>query len=294
MKKLSPILLGLSLAVAGSSLAAAQQTASLPKVLQITREYIKPYKAGMAHDKTESAFVTAQTRAKFPAYYVALNSMSGKSRALFLTMYDWFADWEKDNKIADKNPTLNAELERAGNADGELLDELDSVVYTRDEDLSYHPHADISHARYMEIEVFQIRPGHDREWREAVKIVKDAYDKAATNAHWAMFEIAFGTERGTFISLSANDSMAEIDTNFANGKKFGDALGEGGMKKLDELAAVAIASWHNELFSVNPKQSYVSPDWIKADPDFWKPKPASAPAAKPAAQPAAAEKKPTP
>jgi hypothetical protein len=27
---------------------------------------------------------------------------------------------------------------------------------------------------------------------------------------------------------------------------------------------------------VNPKQSYVSDDWIKSDPDFWKPKPAAA------------------
>jgi hypothetical protein len=29
--------------------------------------------------------------------------------------------------------------------------------------------------------------------------------------------------------------------------------------------------------------SYVGEDWIKSDPDFWKPKPTAAPAAKPAA-----------
>jgi len=28
----------------------------------------------------------------------------------------------------------------------------------------------------------------------------------------------------------------------------------------------------SELFSINPKMSYVSDEWIKADPDFWKPK----------------------
>jgi hypothetical protein len=218
--------------------------------------------------------------------------MSGKSRALYLTMYDSFADWEKDNKIQDKNAALGADLERADNADGELLEELDSGIFTRDEELSFHPHADVSKAHYMEVEVFHIRPGRDREWRDAVKLVKDAYEKAGTSAHWAMFEAMFGSERGTFVALTADESLAEIDTSLANGKKFGDALGEAGGKKLDELAASAIASWHNELFSVNPKQSYVSPDWIKADPDFWRPK---APAAKPALQPAAAaEKKPTP
>jgi hypothetical protein len=282
--------LGLSLAIAGGSFAVAQDAVTLPKVLQITREYTKPYKSGAAHDKTESAFVQAMTRAKFPAYYEALDSMSGKSRALFLTMYDSFADWEKDNKIVDKNPALGAELERAGIADGELLDELDSVVYVRDEDLSYHPHADISHARYMEVEVFQIRPGHTSEFREAAKMVKAAHEKAGDRAHWAMFEIAFGAERGTYIALTADNSLADIDTGFGDEKKFGEALGEEGGKKLDHLAAESIETWHNELFSVNPKQSYVNPDWIKADPDFWKPK-SMAPAAKPAA---AAEKKPTP
>jgi hypothetical protein len=66
-------------------------------------------------------------------------------------------------------------------------------------------------------------------------------------------------------------------------------MGDEGMKKLDALTAVAMESWHNELFSINPKQSYVNPDWIKAD-SFWNPKPAAAPAAKAAA----AEKKATP
>jgi hypothetical protein len=278
MKKISPILLGLSLAAVGVLPAAAQQPASMPKILQITREYIKPYKAGAAHNKSESAFAQAFARAKFPAYYTGLNSLSGKSRALYLTQYDSFADWQKDNEIMDKNPTLAADVERAGIADGEILDELDTGVYVRNEELSYHPHADISHARYMEIFVFTIRPGHSSEFREAVKLVKEAHDKAGDSSHWAMFEIAFGGERGTYIALTADTSMADIDIGFENDKKFGASLGEEGGKKLDHLAAESIESWHNELFSINPKQSYVSPDWIKADPDFWKPKQASAPA----------------
>ena len=90
MKMFSPVVLGLSLAVAGSMMAAAQDTPSDFKVLQITREYTKPYKNGMAHDKTESAFQQAMIKAKFPAYYVGLTSLSGKSRSLFLTIYTSF------------------------------------------------------------------------------------------------------------------------------------------------------------------------------------------------------------
>ena len=284
MKMFSPFVLGVSLAVAGSTLAAAQDSHATMKVLQITREYTKPYKNGMAHDKTESAFIQAMTKAKFPAYYLGLTSMSGKSRSLFLTRYADFAEWEKDNKLVDKNPALNAELERDSIADGELLESVDSLVYTLDEDLSYKSRNDIAHARYMEISVFHVRPGHRADWLKLGKIVKAAHDKAGTSAHWSMFEIAYGTQDGEYVALSADNSMADIDTGYNEQKSFMDALGEDGVKEFRELFASAVDSSRSELFSINPKMSYVPDEWIKADPDFWRPKAAAAAAApKPAA-----------
>lgn len=288
MRKLSPFVLGLSIAVAGSALAAAQETTSPMKVLQITREYTKPYKNGMAHDKTESAFIQAMTKAKFPAYYIGLTSMSGKSRSLFLTRYANFAEWEKDNKLVDKNPALGAELERDSIADGDLLESVDSLVYTYDEDLSYKPRSDLGHVRYMEISVFHVRTGHRADWSKLAKIVKDAHEKAGTSAHWGMFEMAYGAMDGEYVALSGDNSMADIDTGFSENKKFMDALGEDGVKNFRELFAKTVDSSRSELFSVNPKMSYVPDEWIKADPEFWKPKPTAASAAKPAA----AEKKP--
>jgi hypothetical protein len=295
MKVISPVFLGLSLAVAGSAFTAAQDmssTSTMPKVVQFTIEYTKPYKGGAAHDKTESAFIAAEQKAKFPVYYVAMNSESGKARALFMTRYDSFEEWEKDNKIVDDNPTLAGGLERAGLADGELLDEVDSLVYTYDEDLSFHPHSDLEHHRVYQIAVFHVRPGKQKEWRDVVKMVKDAHEKAGTSAHWGMYEIAFGAPDGTFIAVTGDPSMSAIDLGYSEDKKFVAALGgDEGMRKLDQLFGEAVESSHSELFTVNPKQSYVSDDWVKADPGFWKPKAAMMPAAKPAAM---APKKATP
>jgi hypothetical protein len=228
------------------------------------------------------------TKAKFPAHYVGLTSLSGKSRSLFLTIYDSFAEWGKDNEIADNNPAFGAELERTSIADGELLDSVDSLVYTYDKDLSYKSHPDLIGARYMEISVFHVKAGHGEEWRKLGKLVKDAHDKAGTSAHWSMYEIAYGTQDGEYIALSADKSMADIDTGFAENKKFKDALGEDGVKQFRELFASSVDYSRSELFSINPKMSYVPDEWIKADGSFWKPKTAT-PAAKPAA---AAEKKP--
>jgi hypothetical protein len=75
-------------------------------------------------------------------------------------------------------------------------------------------------------------------------------------------------------------SLAEVDSGFADSKKFDDAMSEGDKKKLAELSAASIESVQTNLFAFNPKESYPADEWITADP-FWKPK-TVAPAAKPA------------
>ncbi len=296
MKMLSPFVLGLSLAVAGSVMAAAQDDSQKPPVvLQITREFLKPYKGGTSHDKTESAFVTAMTKANFPANYIGLNSLSGKERGLYLTIYEGgFAEWEKDNKLVEKNPALAAELDRASVADSDNLSQVDSGVFTLDEDLSYKSRKDLAHARYMEVSEFHVKAGHQGDWHKIAKMVKDAHDKAGTSAHWSMYEVAYGAPDGTYLALSADDSMSDIDKGYMEDKKFRDAMGEDGMKHLRQMMSDTVDSSESELFSINPKQSYPRAEWVKSDPDFWKPKPAAAKpaAAAPAAKPAADTKKP--
>jgi hypothetical protein len=287
--RISPILLGLSLAAAGSLLAVAQDAVTPPKVIQLQREFIKPGKSGAIHDKSEANFVAAMNRGKLQGHYVALNSMSGKSRAIFVVGYPSFAAWEADNKIVDKSPSLTAELDHALLTDGELLESYDSAVATYDEDLSYHPHGDIGHARYFEISLFHVKPGHRHDWQELTKMVKEAHEKAGTSAHWATYEVAYGAADGTYLILSGDKSLADIDQGFAESKKFAEAMGgPEGMAKLDQLYGETVDHSESQLFSINPKQSYASDAWIKDDPEFWKPK-AAAPAAKPAtaAKPAA-------
>ena len=58
MKRLTGFLLGLSIVLGGVSLCAAQEKGP-PKVLTVFREVLKPGKAGMVPEKTESANVLA-------------------------------------------------------------------------------------------------------------------------------------------------------------------------------------------------------------------------------------------
>src|ERR1035438_4234394 len=184
-----------------SGIAAAQDKPAdnmPPKVLTVIREYTKPGKSGTLHEKAESAFVQAMTRAKWPTRYLAVESLSGKSRALFFTGYDSFAAWEKDTLATQKNKALSADLDRAYAADGDLLTEADSAVLAFREEYSFHPEVDIAHTRYFEISAWQVKHGHDKDWDEIVKLVTAAYKKIP-DAHWAAYLAVYGFPETTYV-----------------------------------------------------------------------------------------------
>jgi hypothetical protein len=280
MKKLTGYLAGGCLVflglVTGPGVAAAQDGAGAgtppPKVLVIQRELLKPGRAGNTHLKTESAFVQAMTAAKWPMHYFAAESQSGVSRALFFIGYPSFAAWEKDNADMAKNATLTAAFDRAALADGEQLTEFSTGVYGYRDEMSLRANVDIAHMRYFEISRFKVRPGHEKDWSELVKMYKDGYEKGIPNAHWAVFESMYGDQNGgLFLVFNPMKSLAEVDEGMGDSKKFEAAMGADGMKKLSELAAACIESAQTNLFQFNPKMSYPPEEWIKADPSFWKP-----------------------
>jgi hypothetical protein len=247
-----------------------------PKVLVIEREFTKPGKDGGVHEKSESAFVNALTAAKWPTHYLAVKSMSGKPRALFMTGYPSFEAWEKDNHAMAKIPALEAALDRASMADGELLSEISQAVYVYDPELSLHT-GDVVHARYFEISQYYVKPGHRAEWLELVKLYVDGY-KGVPNANWATFESYYGEDNGgLYISISKMTSLAEDDASMNDDKKFADAIGPAKLARVRELTALCIDKQQTNLFEFSPKMSYPDEEWIKADP-YWKPK-AAAPAA---------------
>jgi hypothetical protein len=256
-----------------------------PKVLVISREYLKPGKSPSQHIKAESAYVAAMNANKWPTHYFAMDSMSGSPRTLFLFAFDSFEAWEKDAEASDKNPALSSALDRAYIGDGDLLSHYETTAFAYREDMSLRPAADIPHMRYFEISQFVIRPGHTKEFEDLAKLYMNGYEKASPDARWAVFESMYGADSGgVFLVITPYKSLSEVDSSLADSKKFAAALGEDGMKKLSELTASAVASTQTNLFHFNPRISYPLDAWVQADPSFWKSKPAAA-ATKPAPKP---------
>jgi hypothetical protein len=246
-----------------------------PKILQIFREEVKPGKAP-AHEVVEAGWPRAFARANWPSHYLAITSLTGPSEAWFMTGYESFAAWEADSRNVDKNTGLKKELDQLEAKDGELRSGGRSLVASFREDLSNQPNVDIGKMRYFRIVMFRVKPGHDSQFPEAVKIVKAAYEKAKLAVPWAAYQISAGMTGPTFLILIPMKSLDEVDTAISLSKTLQEAEGEEGAKKLQAIAADAYVSVESNIFAFNPKMSYPPKEWVAADPDYWKPKAAAA------------------
>jgi len=266
-------LLSTGLGLTGAITAAAQDQAATtppPKVLQIIMEGLKPGEGGNPHMKTESAFVQALRNANWPTHYFGMDALSGRSRAVFFVGYDSFEAWQKDMDATMKNTSLAAALDSAAVADGALLNSYETSAYVYREDLSLRGPVDIPHMRYMEISIYNIRPGHEHDWETLVKMYMAAFEKVP-NAHWATFEKMYGTTTSgaRFIAVSPMKSLAEVDQEMLDGKAFAAATTEDQKQKMRDLTASTTESTESHIFAINPKMSYVPDSWVKADPTFW-------------------------
>jgi len=246
-----------------------------PNVLVIHREYLKPGKGGMLHERSESAFVHAFADAKTTYPYFALDSLSGPSRSLFLFGYNSFADWEKETAAIRSNKALGAKLDQASLNDGDLLASYDAAAMMLRPDLSLNK-GSIDGARYFEITTFVVKPGHLHDFTELAKTYIETYRKIAPQTHWDTFEVMYGnplpaaTGGDVFLVVNVMKSLADTDKSIQDSDKFASELGASGMQKVGELSAASIEATSTNLFAINPRESNPPSEWIKKEPAFWK------------------------
>jgi len=272
MKDRTILSLALSSLFVASAVAAAAQAAgppAPPNVLVIQREYLKPGKAGDIHVKSEANFIKAVTEAQWPTHYIAMDSMSGPTRALYMFAYDSFDAYGKDQEAQAANGKLSSAIDAASLNDGELLTRYDSTTFVYHPELSLHDRVDVPHQRYWELMLFHIKQGHEKEWMDLAKLYMDGYKNVPTT-HWATYESTYGENNGgEWLVINPMRSLAEVDKGMQSGKDFEAALGEAGLKHFSELSAACIDSVQVNLFVVNPRESYIDASWVKTAPEIW-------------------------
>ncbi|HUA00059.1 MAG TPA: hypothetical protein VMB02_06995 [Candidatus Aquilonibacter sp.] len=260
---------------------AQDEAVAPPKVLLIDREAVKLGQS-RAHEKSEEAFVRAAESVKLPTHYLAATTLSGPSEAFFLIGFDSYAQWGEDEKWGDQ-PKIEALLGGLMEKDSDFLTAADQVVATYNDKWSYQPNVDLSSMRFMEMETIVRRPGHDKEWEDLIALYQATAAKVNLDEHDVFYESHYGAQNGTVYIFTPRKSYADLDASMEAGKGFDAALGPDGMKKWSELIEATVESDSAQLLEFSPTMSYAPEAWVKADPTFWKPKPAAAVAPKAAA-----------
>ncbi|HEY7613021.1 MAG TPA: hypothetical protein VH764_08495 [Gemmatimonadales bacterium] len=259
--------------------AAAQDAAGQPppKVLQIFIESVKPGKSA-AHEKIEVGWPAAFSKAKWPTNYIGMTSMSGQQDAWFVAGYPSWAALETDNENVGKNKILSRELERLGALDGELLTGTRGIYAVYHPEMSYRPDIDVGRMRYVAFTTMSLKPGYDSAFADTRKLVLDAHVKANLDEHYAVYEVATGLPGPTYLIVFPMRSLQEVDAFAENhdGKTYRDALGETGRQRLRQFAREGMVSSETRLFAFSPKMSYPAEAWVASDPEFWRPKVATA------------------
>jgi len=270
-RRMAALPLVAALLCSGSTLLFAQDILPGAKLLVISREYTKPGKDGAPHQAVEGAYPKALAAGKVPNHYYAAVSLSGPPRVLFFHGYDSYAEWADQRQSTD--PALASTLARTTAADGDLLSSKDYSVWAKRDDLSLNPGFRVG-ARVEVIIQYRVRPGHGEEFEDLVKLYTQGY-QGVSGMHWGTYEEIYGSPGNTFLVIITHKAAAELDAEDENDKKFADALGADGLKKLAALEASCLESKQADLFFIDPKMSYPNEKMLKADPEFWKSQPAA-------------------
>jgi hypothetical protein len=124
--------------------------------------------------------------------------------------------------------------------------------------------------RYMQISRITIKPGHQAEWEEYLKMFASNLEKTEPGRHVAVYQSSYGWENGgVWLVITPMKSLDEVDSADANTAKFRENMGDANMKHYRELAAATIQSGQRNLFAFDPEMSSVRDEWVTADP-FWK------------------------
>jgi hypothetical protein len=275
--------------------AAAAQTPGPPQVLRIIRQTMKPG-AVAEQEKLATTAARALARAKYPANFLALSSMSGEPETWIVESHDSFASLEAAATFVEKTPAVKWWLSQYEAQSGASVTQIRRLLAIYRPDLSYRGDqlaSDLPKMRYVSVVMVRLLPARDADFGEAVRLVKGAYEKSASDQPLVVYHLVSGAPGPAYLFLSPMVSLKTMDDSPARGKAMREALGEDAAAKTLKISAEVTAASESFLFALNPRLSYVSKEFAAVDPDFWTPrlpKPTAPAAAVALPAPAAAPK----
>jgi hypothetical protein len=240
---------------------------SQPGLIEIHIEDIK-FGHGADHETNEANWVAAFERAKFPASFIALESITGRQQVWFTAAYESHAAIGNSMKAVTENKALAADVARFEKIDAEHVESMRIVQGRARPDLSHGTFPDISTQRFWEISVFRMRPGFEGQFAAAAKAYGAAAGRSAPKSSYRVYEVIAGMPAPTFIIFGSTAAFAEFDAALKEGDAIMGAMNAQEQEAMGK-AVPGMLSVETQRFRLNPKMSYVPAEVKAKDPKFW-------------------------
>lgn len=263
---------------------AAQEPIAAPPVMRITVEDIKPGSMG-AHEKSVASYLAVFSRLQAPQPRIGMVPVAGdQNQVVYLEGFPSFEALEASDKKLEAalaaSPSLQAELESLEKSSGPLHASQRAMIAVLRSDLSYRPLSvsAVGKSRYFGVATTRIKPGRIPDYEGYIKQLNRARDKANLAESTAVYQVTSGAAVGTFMTFTANKSLAEVDA-FRSGmaartKAVDEALGgEEVVRQRRETIEAIVLDGRNALYALNPRLGTPVAQIASADPEFWTPKP---------------------
>ncbi len=251
--------------------AGAQNAASTPPaILQVYRDQIKPGKMA-EYSRLEGEAAHACVRAStWP--YAAVQSITGPQEVWFFSGFDSYASMEKSGEPFVRNATLAAELGKLMEAKTPLVNDPHTVFLEYREDLGRNAGLMRAQARFFNVTIVRVYPGHEKEFEESQRIVRAVRERAGAADNRVVYQTVSGMASNTYMIFSPYHSFREA----------GEALGPFGQdedlddstrSRLRDLRGTAVQSSETFVFAISPPMSNPAGEWLVDDPEFWRSSP---------------------
>jgi hypothetical protein len=274
-----------SLAALGSLAlpAFAQEPLAAPPVMRITVEDIKPGSMG-AHEKSVASYLAFFSRAQVVQPRIGMVPVSGdQNQVVYLEGFPSFEALETSDKkletTVSASPSLQAEMEALDKNGGPLHSSQRTMIAVFRPDLSYRPLSPsaVGKSRYFGVATTRIKLGRTPDYEGYLKQLNRAREKANIDASTAVYQVTTGAAAATFMTFTANRSLAEMDAAragmAARNKAVDEALGgEEVVRERRGLIEAIVVDARSVLYALNPKLGTPAAQIASADPDFWSPK----------------------
>jgi hypothetical protein len=252
-------------------MAALAQTPAVPppNILNIETISIKPYEDG-PFAKVAAEYPGLSQQLKDPTHVLAMESLTGSHRAIYLSGYDSFEALQKNEEWLLGDSATDAKFDALDAREGAHISDVQHTLWHYRPDLSNNvAGTDIPHSHYWEVIIFHMRAARDEQFEALTKLHRDANLKIGQNIPWAAYEGLLGVTN-TYLILVPMKSLKDEDASLAHKKDFGAALGVEGKDRLNKISEESVASVEDNIWMVNPEWSYVDKSWIDADPQYWR------------------------